>query len=113
MSESNSPSPTRSDGLPQANDAEAIEELGFRQDALSGDKVQCNACPVLCQISEGRTGACDRYSNEAGQLVRLSSVVFLKKQQPLALESANAQQAFQARLHFEDGFQGDEPQRVD
>ena len=113
MSESNSSSPTRSDGLPQANDAEAIEDLGFRQDALSGDKVQCNACPVLCQISEGRTGACDRYSNEAGQLVRLASVVFLKKQQPLALESANSQQTFQARLHFEDGLQGDEPQRAD
>ena len=43
-------------------------------------KVECNACPVLCQISEGRAGACDRYANQAGVLVRLDPVVFLQRQ---------------------------------
>ena len=96
---------TRSDGLPSATDPEAIEELGFRQDALAGDKVQCNACPVLCQISIGRTGACDRYSNVSGQLVRLGSVVFLKQTQPGEEPSAVEELEFKARLNFEDGLQ--------
>ena len=38
-------------------------------------KVRCDACPVLCQISEGRTGACDRWGNVAGALTRLDSLV--------------------------------------
>ena len=25
--------------------------------------VVCDACPVICRIREGRTGACDRYGN--------------------------------------------------
>ncbi len=35
------------------------------------DKIRCDACPVLCYIAEGRAGACDRYANEGGKLVRL------------------------------------------
>ena len=26
-------------------------------------KIRCDACPVMCYIAEGRTGACDRYAN--------------------------------------------------
>lgn len=43
------------------------------------DKVVCNACPVLCQISPGRAGACDRYANQGGLLVRLDPVLLLRK----------------------------------
>ena len=43
------------------------------------DKIRCNACPVLCNIRDGRTGACDRYGNRDGQLVRLDPLVTLKK----------------------------------
>jgi len=25
--------------------------------------VRCDACPVLCRIRDGKTGACDRYAN--------------------------------------------------
>src|SRR5947208_4057977 len=32
------------------------------------DVIRCDACPVLCYIKEGRTGACDRYGNLAGSL---------------------------------------------
>jgi hypothetical protein len=33
--------------------------------------VRCDACPVLCRIRAGQTGACDRYANHGGRLVRL------------------------------------------
>jgi len=34
-------------------------------------KIRCDACPVLCWIKDGRSGACDRYANEGGLLVRV------------------------------------------
>lgn len=37
--------------------------------------VRCDACPVLCRIREGKAGACDRYANVAGELVRLDPLV--------------------------------------
>jgi len=46
---------------------------------LSAGKIECNACPVLCQISEGRTGACDRWGNFNGVLTRVDPVVLFKK----------------------------------
>ena len=42
-------------------------------------KVTCDACPVLCQISEGRTGACDRWGNFDGKLTRVDPVVLFQK----------------------------------
>src|SRR6478752_4757416 len=41
--------------------------------------IRCDACPVLCYIKEGRTGACDRYGNRAGQLVRLDPHIVLDR----------------------------------
>jgi hypothetical protein len=46
---------------------------------MNSDKIECNACPVLCQISEGRSGACDRYANQSGTLVRVDPVVLLRR----------------------------------
>ncbi len=40
-------------------------------------KIRCDACPVLCIIGEGQTGACDRYANHAGLLVRLDPLTVL------------------------------------
>jgi hypothetical protein len=45
-----------------------------------GGKIRCDACPVMCYIAEGRAGACDRYANEDGRLVRLDPVVILERQ---------------------------------
>jgi hypothetical protein len=45
---------------------------------MAAAKVECNACPILCQIAEGRTGACDRYANQGGVLVRVDPVVLLR-----------------------------------
>ena len=33
--------------------------------------VTCDACPVLCRIRPGKTGACDRYANIDGRLARM------------------------------------------
>ncbi|MEM0906165.1 MAG: 6-hydroxynicotinate reductase [Pseudomonadota bacterium] len=41
------------------------------------DKIRCDACPVLCYIADGRTGACDRYANHSGELVRLDPLTVL------------------------------------
>ncbi|MBL8348920.1 MAG: 6-hydroxynicotinate reductase [Burkholderiaceae bacterium] len=50
-----------------------------RNERLAAHKVECNACPVLCQISEGKSGACDRYANQAGALVRVDPVLLLRE----------------------------------
>ncbi|MED6308509.1 MAG: 6-hydroxynicotinate reductase, partial [Pseudomonadota bacterium] len=41
----------------------------------SGGIIRCDACPVLCRIRPGRTGACDRYANEDGRLIRTDALV--------------------------------------
>ena len=43
------------------------------------DAIRCDACPVLCYIKPGRTGACDRYGNHEGQLVRLDPHIVLDR----------------------------------
>jgi hypothetical protein len=40
-----------------------------------GEIVVCDACPVLCRIRPGKTGACDRYANVAGVLTRTDPMV--------------------------------------
>ena len=54
-----------------------LEKAAPRSERMAGNKIECNACPVLCQISEGRTGACDRYANADGRLIRVDPVVFM------------------------------------
>jgi hypothetical protein len=39
------------------------------------DIVVCDACPVLCRIRLGKTGACDRYGNVDGKLARLDPML--------------------------------------
>ncbi len=41
------------------------------------DKIRCDACPVMCYIAEGRAGACDRYANRQGELVRLDPLTVI------------------------------------
>ena len=40
-------------------------------------KIRCDACPVMCYIAPGQTGACDRYANDAGRIVRTDPVLML------------------------------------
>lgn len=48
-------------------------------DTLPDGIVRCDACPVLCRIREGKSGACDRYANVAGELVRLDPLVVTER----------------------------------
>jgi hypothetical protein len=43
------------------------------------DKIRCDACPVMCYIRPGMVGACDRYANEDGRLVRVDPHVLLER----------------------------------
>ena len=43
------------------------------------DKVRCDACPVTCFIKPGMLGACDRYGNQNGELVRVDPHVLLDR----------------------------------
>jgi hypothetical protein len=45
------------------------------------DVVVCDACPVLCRIRLGKTGACDRYANVAGVLTRTDPMVLAQGSQ--------------------------------
>ena len=42
------------------------------------EKIRCDACPVLCYIADGRSGACDRYANHGGTLVRLDPLTVIE-----------------------------------
>jgi 6-hydroxynicotinate reductase len=43
------------------------------------EKIRCDACPVLCYIRDGALGACDRYGNRGGELVRVDPHVLLER----------------------------------
>ena len=43
------------------------------------DRIRCDACPVLCCIRPGMTGACDRYANVDGVLTRIDPHVLLDR----------------------------------
>ena len=46
---------------------------------MTDELVRCDACPVLCRIREGRAGACDRYANQGGELVRLDPLLVAQR----------------------------------
>lgn len=41
------------------------------------EKIRCDACPVMCYIAEGKIGACDRYANANGRIVRCDPLTVL------------------------------------
>jgi hypothetical protein len=47
--------------------------------ATADDKIRCDACPVMCYIRPGSSGACDRYANVDGELVRVDPHVVLSR----------------------------------
>ena len=46
---------------------------------MADEVVRCDACPVLCRIRPGKVGACDRYANAAGMLVRVDPLVITER----------------------------------
>ena len=43
------------------------------------EKIRCDACPVMCYIAEGRAGACDRYANDGGRIIRCDPLTILDR----------------------------------
>lgn len=73
---------TKTDGLPGMDTSappQVMEKARPRNERMNNEKIECNACPVLCQISDGRSGACDRYANRSGTLVRIDPVLLLRR----------------------------------
>ena len=53
-------------------------QRGAKFGAAEGDGIiRCDACPVLCRIRPGRSGACSRYANDNGVLVRTDPALTL------------------------------------
>lgn len=59
---------TAGSGTPQAAPRDKTEGV-----------ITCDACPVLCRIRPGRTGACDRYGNMDGVLTRMDPMAVMRK----------------------------------
>jgi hypothetical protein len=55
------------------------DDISLSEAERSAGIVRCDACPVLCRIRPGRAGACDRYANENGALVRVDPLLLLAK----------------------------------
>ena len=51
------------------------------------EKIRCDACPVMCYIAEGRTGACDRYGNAGGRIVRMDPLTILEHSAEAGVEA--------------------------
>ena len=49
------------------------------QKVVKDGVITCDACPVLCRIREGKTGACDRYGNSDGELTRTDPLIVTQK----------------------------------
>ncbi len=43
------------------------------------EKIRCDACPVMCYIADGKVGACDRYGNEGGKIIRCDPLTILDR----------------------------------
>ena len=58
------------------------EDAPESAEPITGEVIRCDACPVLCRIRQGQSGACDRYANEDGKLVRLDPLLVLQRGSP-------------------------------
>ena len=48
-------------------------------DRVREEKIRCDACPVMCYIAPGKIGACDRYGNVEGRIVRCDPLTILDR----------------------------------
>lgn len=69
----------QAEALAEPAGSAALAERSRKFGAAEGEDgiIRCDACPVLCRIRPGRAGACSRYANENGLLVRTDPVVLL------------------------------------
>ena len=64
-------------GLPSGNEQTFVGQP--TNVCSAADKIRCDACPVMCFIRPGQRGACDRYANADGLLVRVDPHVVLER----------------------------------
>jgi 6-hydroxynicotinate reductase len=62
----------------RSNDPQDVQPAAHTPSKVD-DTIRCDACPVLCRIRPGKSGACDRYANDNGQLVRLDPLLVLTR----------------------------------
>lgn len=67
------------DFLSAQPEPQVLDKSRPRSENMAANKLECNACPVLCQITEGRSGACDRYANVGGVLTRVDPLVLMQR----------------------------------
>jgi hypothetical protein len=91
-------STTKSDRIDEASGEGTLEQP-------APGKIICNACPVLCQISAGRAGACDRYANVDGALTRVDPLLVMSK----VVDERGAVVAFQSGEAWDGSVVGDAP----
>ena len=63
------------------------------------DRIRCDACPVMCFIRPGSAGACDRYANQDGELIRVDPHIVLER----AVEHGGSVVPFSAAAEDWDG----------
>ena len=63
----------------ESSGAQERESSGAQERESAGDVIRCDACPVLCRIRKAQSGACDRYANIEGRLVRSDPLVILQR----------------------------------
>ena len=95
---------TKTDGLgealPLAGAAQPDWAAMPRNERLAAHKIECNACPVLCQISEGKAGACDRYANQGGMLVRVDPVLLVRQHVDAVVAGGSSESSADALVSF-------------
>jgi hypothetical protein len=69
------------------------------------DRIRCDACPVMCYIRPGQAGACDRYANQNGELIRVDPHIILER----AIEAGGNVVPFSAAAEDWDGRVVSEP----
>ena len=74
------------------------DDISLSKAELDAGIVRCDACPVLCRIRPGRAGACDRYANEAGRLVRVDPLVLLERSEAPRVPFAQGDETWDGAL---------------
>lgn len=62
-----------------SNGEDQSNTFDLKPSDIAAGIIRCDACPVLCRIKPSMTGACDRYANHAGKLVRLDPIVITER----------------------------------
>jgi hypothetical protein len=61
------------------HDTRADTSEGTIPDPVRAEKIRCDACPVMCYVADGQTGACDRYANIGGRIIRCDPLTVLDR----------------------------------